>query len=80
MANKGNDTLSYGVMGACKRCSYSKSYEPILIFSKLRGPRVIINLESKTYVRHGECLGFNSCGKCFELNKDSKFPCYWVTL
>jgi len=71
--------ISYGILKPCRRCVYGKSSEPILIFSIHRGPRVIVNYGSKTYVRIGSCLGFKECGKCFEQVKkvDSSLPCKW---
>ena len=75
--------LAYGVLKPCYRCVYAKSYEPILIFSKFRGPRVIMmhKPSNYVYVRHKNCLGMNKCGKCFDAIEDSSmFPCEWVRL
>lgn len=69
--------LSYGILKKCTRCVYGKSHEPILIFSRDRGPRIIIFPNSKCYLRHGECLGFKECGKCFEAIGDPGFKCEW---
>ena len=75
---KGSNFLSYGILQACRRCVYQKHYEPILIISRDRGVRLIVNLDGKTYVRKGECIGFRECGKCFEAVLDSsKFLCTW---
>jgi len=75
----GPGSTVYGILRPCRRCVYQGSYEPILIISKNRGPRVIINLDHKCYVRKGECLGFSTCGRCFEqcLKKDPSIPCEW---
>jgi len=75
----GPGAVSYGILKPCGRCVYAKHHEPILIFSKDRGPRIIVNLDGKTYVRSGDCLGFNICGKCFEraLGKAENLPCIW---
>jgi len=70
----------YTIFKACRRCVYAKSHEPVLIYSKHRGPRVIVNLEGKTYVRTGECIGFKKCGKCFEAVKRNDLPCKWKEL
>jgi hypothetical protein len=57
---------TYGILKPCYRCRYAKSHEPVLIFSKHRGPRVIVDKQNGTFVRHGECVGYELCGRCFE--------------
>jgi hypothetical protein len=59
---------------------YGKHYEPILVFSMNRGPRIIVNYNGRTYVRRGECIGFKNCGRCFEQveNLDRSLPCQWI--
>ena len=76
----GPGSTTYGILKACRRCVYQKSHEPILIFSMHRGPRVIVNLNGKCYVRRGECVGFKNCGKCFEqaIKNDKSLPCKWI--
>ena len=69
--------LTYGILKPCYRCTYQKSNEPILIVSQRRGPRIIVKLNNITYVRNGECLGYNICGKCFDLNRKD-CPCIWM--
>jgi urease accessory protein UreE len=70
--------ISYGILKPCYRCVYAKRHEPVLIFSLHRGPRIIVNLDSKTFVRKGECLGFENCGKCFDAVKNpNNLPCKW---
>ena len=71
--------LSYGILPVCRRCVYGKHYEPILIISRDRGVRIIVNLNGKTYVRKGDCLGFKECGQCFNKLKGSTeaLPCEW---
>lgn len=73
---------NWGILQSCNRCRYGKSHEPILIFSKDRGPRVILDHNKRDkYVRKGDCIGFQKCGKCFEVAidkvKDSTIPCEW---
>jgi hypothetical protein len=58
-------SLSYGILRKCKRCVYQKYNEPILLFSKDRGPRIIIYHE-EVYVRNNDCVGYELCGRCFE--------------
>ena len=68
----------YGILKPCYRCVYQHTNEPILIFSKHRGPRVIIIPDKgKAYVRKGKCIGFEKCGKCFEAIESDKYPCDW---
>lgn len=71
--------MNYGILAPCYRCTYQKSHEPILIFSLYRGPRVIVNLEGKSYVRFKDCLGLEKCNKCFDQCKVSSkdLPCEW---
>lgn len=71
---------SWGILHACYRCRYAKSHEPILIFSKHRGPRVIVNLDDHTYVRRGDCIGFENCKKCFTrcTLHNNELPCNWI--
>jgi hypothetical protein len=71
--------ISYGILKPCRRCVYAKHYEPILIFSMHRGPRIIVNYNGKTYVRKGDCLGFQVCGQCFRKvsGKSLELPCDW---
>lgn len=78
--NRHRPSFSYGILQKCKRCTYQKSSEPILIYSLHRGPRVIIFPNSKCYLRKGECIDFNKCGKCFEQveNLDRSLKCNWI--
>jgi hypothetical protein len=77
-----NSSLFYGVLKPCYRCTYQKSNEPILIISKTRGPRIIVNLNKVSYVRQEECIGYASCGKCFDqaLLGNLDVPCKWKSL
>ena len=72
-------SYSYVIFKPCYRCVYSKKFEPVLIYSRDRGPRVIVNFKGSTYVRQGECIGFKQCGKCFEqiIKIDPSLPCKW---
>ena len=72
--------LSYGIFQACRRCHYAKSNEPVLIYSRNRGPRILVLPGGKCYLRRGECLGFSKCGRCFEQieNLDKSLPCNWI--
>jgi hypothetical protein len=73
--------MSYGILKPCWRCSYQKRYEPILIFSKDRGPRILMIPDNGVYVRDGECISFEKCGKCFhQININSELPCKWKKL
>ena len=73
--------MSYGILSPCWRCSYQKRYEPILIFSNDRGPRIIMYPDKGVYVRGGKCIGFEKCGKCFEVfNKEHTLSCKWKKL
>ena len=68
----------YAVLQPCRRCVYSKRYDPALVITRDRGPRVIVNLDGNEYSRSGECLGYSECGKCFEAVKNNKdLPCEW---
>jgi len=71
--------ISYGILKPCRRCVYGKSSEPILIFSMHRGPRIIVNYDGKTFVRKGDCLGFQKCGQCFKkiVEPSLPVPCMW---
>ena len=72
--------LSYGIMKPCFRCTYQKSGEVILIFSKSRGPRIIMK-KGNVYVRKGDCIGYNKCSKCFEAVEDNfNVPCEWIKI
>jgi len=73
----GPGSTVYTIFRPCRRCVYQKSHEPILIFSKTRGPRIIIFPNKAVYVRTGECVGFKKCGRCFEAISDPNFPCKW---
>ena len=77
--NLGPGSTAYGIFRPCRRCVYQKSHEPILIFSKHRGPRIIIDpANKKCYVRKGECIGFKECGQCFDaIKQPDKYPCKW---
>jgi hypothetical protein len=81
-SNIPNNILTYGIMPTCKRCVYQKSREPVLIFSRDRGVRIVIYPDGKTYVRLDGCLGYSSCGKCFEqcLSNQESLPCKWKSL
>jgi hypothetical protein len=68
--------FAYGILQPCRRCVYAKKYDPSLIITKDRGPRVIVNLSGKCYTNKGECVGYHICGNCFSLPKD--LPCRWV--
>ncbi len=73
--------VSYGILRACRRCVYAKSYEPVVIVSLRRGPRVIVNLNGRTYVRVSECIGIQKCGKCLMGEVDLKeLPCRWIEI
>jgi hypothetical protein len=71
--------LSYGILKKCSRCVYAKSAEPVLIYSRNRGPRIMF-YNGRTYVRRGNCTGFSRCGKCFEQieNLDKSLRCQWI--
>jgi len=71
--------FSYGILKPCFRCVYGKRYEPILVVSLHRGPRVLVNYNGHTFVRKGKCIGIIKCYKCFEGNI-SDTPCKWVEL
>lgn len=76
--NKLRPPLSYGILRPCYRCVYCKSKEPALIISMMRGPRVIVNYNGKTYTRMGKCLGYSNCGKCFKaIDNNLNLPCKW---
>jgi len=73
----GPGSTVYGILRPCRRCVYQGSYEPILIISKHRGPRIIILPGKKVYVRKGKCVGYKECGHCFEAIDSSNYPCQW---
>ena len=79
--NLGN-RVNYGVLRKCSRCVYAKSHEPILIFSLDRGPRILIYPQIGIFVKHGNCIGFQNCNKCFLKVIDSSIetPCQWVKI
>lgn len=78
----GPGSTVYGILKPCYRCVYQKSYEPILIFSFSRGPRVIVKYKEKTYTRKGSCIGFKECGRCLEKidDKELELPCNWIKI
>jgi len=74
----GPGSTAYRIFKPCRRCVYQKSYENILIFSRERGPRIIITSDGRTFVREGPCIGFQQCGKCFEvIEGKEKRKCTW---
>lgn len=71
-------SLAYGILKPCRRCVYSKHYDPALVVTRDRGPRVIVNLDGNCYSRQGDCIGYSKCGKCFSAVKDNTgLPCTW---
>lgn len=70
-------TLSYGIFKPCTRCVYQKHSEPILIVSASRGPRIVLDPSEGCYVRVGDCIGYEKCGKCFEAIKGKVPYCKW---
>ena len=79
-SNNPLSSTSYGIMRACHRCVYQKSYESVVIVSEIRGPRIIILMpEGKLYRRESkECLGMDKCGKCIKVVKGEVLaPCEW---
>jgi len=77
----GPGSFSYGILHFCKRCVFRGRYETIAIISlsKKNTVTVIQNYKGKHYIRKGECIGFDKCGKCLEsIDKEGKgFPCKW---
>ncbi|MEM2260851.1 MAG: hypothetical protein QXK24_00220 [Ignisphaera sp.] len=75
----GPGSTAYGILKPCRRCAYQKSHESILIFSKERGPRIIIVPGGKCFLRQGDCLGLSKCSNCFEQvnNPTDVLPCRW---
>jgi len=69
--------LSYGILKACRRCVYANRYEKVLIVTDKRGPRVLIYPDGTCYVRTGECIGFDKCGKCFSEEERKALNCRW---
>jgi len=69
----------YTILKPCYRCVYAKRYEPVLIYSFTRGVRIIVNYKDSTYVRKGDCIGFNNCNYCLEKidNPKLRYPCTW---
>ena len=79
--NRLHGAIRYGIFKACRRCVYAKSHEPVVIVSLRRGPRVIVNLNGKTYVRVSKCIGIQECGKCLIREIDLKeLPCKWIEI
>lgn len=81
----GPGSYTYGIFKACRRCSYAKSHEPILIYSFDRGTRIVVNYNGKTYVRNGKCIGFAECKlkrKCLDKidNPELDVSCKWKEL
>ena len=73
--------LSYGILKPCRHCHYGKHYEPILIYSFNRGVRCIVNYNSETYIRRGECPNFNNCMKCLDaIDNPKKYSCTWIKI
>lgn len=70
--------VTYGILKPCYRCSFGKSREAVLHITDRRGVRVITK-DNSMYIRKGECLGYDKCGKCFEqiINKSESLPCVW---
>jgi len=78
----GPGSTVYSILKPCYRCVYAKRYEPVLIVSKTRGPRIIVNLDGKTYVRKGQCLG-KECPiycECWKAIEREDLPCKWKPL
>jgi len=77
----GPGSFSYGILHFCRRCVFRGKYETIAIISLTKGNKVIVlqNYKGKHYIRKGECIGFNKCGKCLEsIDKNGEgFPCNW---
>jgi len=71
--------FSYSILKPCFRCVYAKRYEPVLIVSLHRGPRILVNYKGHTYVRKGDCKSIVKCYKCFRGNID-KTPCKWILI
>jgi len=79
--NRFRPKVTYGILPPCYRCVYTKSHEAILIISKDRGVRIIVNLNGKTYIRKGKCLGYSACGSCFKrIMEDLDLPCEWIEI
>lgn len=74
-------TLFYGILKPCYRCTYQRGNEPILIFSKDRGPRIIMHSKD-VFVMEGKCVGYENCGLCFEqvCIQEDTLPCKWKKL
>jgi hypothetical protein len=73
-----NNTLFYGILKPCMRCVYQRVNEPVLIFSMYRGPRIIL-FHNEIYLKEGNCVGYELCGRCFEqvsIN-DNSLSCKW---
>ena len=83
--NLGEQTVSYGILSPCYRCSYGRSKEPIVVFHILKHPfipRVIVNYKGKTYARRGDCIGLEICGKCINAidSNSIDYPCKWLEI
>jgi len=82
-----NDTMSmsYGVFKACKRCTYGKSRETIIILSGngySRNDKVlqIMNYKNLNYTNVSDCLGYTKCSKCLDVidKKINDKPCKFI--
>jgi len=69
----------YAILKPCFRCVYGKRYEPILIVSLHRGPRILVNFKGHTYIRKGKCIGLNKCLLCVK-GKIDNTPCKWILM
>jgi len=69
----------YSIFKPCKRCSYGKRYDPIMIYSFKRKVRAIVFYNGNTYFRRGECIGLD-CGRCLQKIDDPSIdlPCSWI--
>lgn len=79
--------LSYGILSTCKRCTFAKSRETIIIVSKKGYSRnnkvlIVMNYKNHNYARRGDCLGIDKCPlECLRSIDGLKgLPCKWIRL
>jgi hypothetical protein len=77
----GPGSFSYGILHFCRRCVFRGRYETIAIISlsKKNSVTVIQNYKGSHYIRKGNCIGFNNCGKCLDsIDKEGEgYSCKW---
>jgi hypothetical protein len=79
-------STSYGILKTCKRCTYGKSRETLLIISSKgysRDNKVlqVMNYNNNNWNNIGDCLGYSNCNKCIKaIDNSATLPCKWKSI